>query len=237
MRERTMGLPWLIAAAALMVVLWRVPYGGYILYPFSALATWFHEMGHGLTAMLLGGRFETLRLYSNLSGLAYHTGSVFGGPFGRAMVSAGGPLGAPVAGFLLILSSRRISTARAGLALLGFLLILSAVLWVRTLFGICFKVLMGAAIFGALRWLPADLQGFLVQFFGVQACLSTYRQLDYLFTKDITIAGTPMLSDSARIGEILLGPYWFWGGTLAVAAFALLAAGLRLAYRPSPRPQ
>lgn len=228
-----MGPGWLIAAAAIMVLLWRVPYGGYVLYPFSALAIWFHEMGHGLTAMLLGGNFETLNLYSNLSGTAFHTGSVFGGPFGRALVSAGGPLGAPVAGFLLILSSRRFSTARAGLGVIGLVLILSAVLWVRTLFGICFTVLMGSAVLASVRWLPEELQGLLVQFLGVQACLSSYRQLDYLFTERVVIAGQPMLSDSARIGETLIGPYWFWGGVLAGTAFLLLAAGLRLAYRPA----
>ena len=36
------------------VALWQVPYGDTLLYPFTLLATWFHEMGHGLASMLLG---------------------------------------------------------------------------------------------------------------------------------------------------------------------------------------
>lgn len=46
-----MGFTWLMAAALVTVVLWQIPQGDYILYPFTILATWFHEMGHGLAAI------------------------------------------------------------------------------------------------------------------------------------------------------------------------------------------
>lgn len=52
---------WLVAAAGLTVLLWRFPWGNYLLYPFTLLATWFHEMGHGLTALLLGESFIVWR--------------------------------------------------------------------------------------------------------------------------------------------------------------------------------
>ena len=38
-----------------------VPYGGYLLYPFTLLSTWVHEMGHGVTALLrIGGTSAVL---------------------------------------------------------------------------------------------------------------------------------------------------------------------------------
>jgi hypothetical protein len=44
-RTRALGLA---LAAATTVVLWQFAAGRYLLYPFTILATWFHEMGHGL---------------------------------------------------------------------------------------------------------------------------------------------------------------------------------------------
>lgn len=226
-----MSILWLLGAAALTFALWRVPYGAYAMYPFSALATWFHEMGHGVTAMLLGGEFERLKLFPDLSGQAFHSGAVFGGPFGRALVSAGGPMGPAAAGFLLIVSSRRFETARIGLWALGLALWLSAALWVRTLFGLIFTVAAGAAVLLLARRGRPELHGFAVQFLGVQASISTFRQLDYLFMHSATIGGRTMLSDSANIAQALLLPYWFWGALLAAASLGMLALALHLAYR------
>lgn len=225
-----MGMLWLAGAAAVTVALWRLPYGAYLLYPFSALATWFHEMGHGLTALALGGSFERLLLFSDLSGKAV-SGGALGGAFGRAAVSAGGPMGSAVAGFLLMLASRRFFTARLGLFALGAAVWISCVVWVRTPFGIGFTLLAGAAILAAAWRGPKELHGFLVQFLGVQAAISTFSQLDYLFTYEAMIGGEKMLSDSARVGQALWLPYWLCGGVLAAASLGLLGLGLYLAYR------
>jgi Peptidase M50B-like len=72
------------------------------------------------------------------------------------------------------------------------------------------------------------VQGFSVQFLGVQACVSTYHQLDYLFSYT---AGPLGLSDTAQIQQRLLLPYWFWGGLMAVASLVILVQSLRIAYR------
>ena len=99
----------LIGLGIISIVLWGSPWGGYLLYPFSILATWFHEMGHGLTAIALGGRFEKLLIFSNGSGLAYHRGHLALGAFGRALVSTGGLMGPPIAGAALLMASRHAS--------------------------------------------------------------------------------------------------------------------------------
>ena len=41
------------------------------LYPFTLLGTWVHEMGHGLGALLCGGRFDRLEIFEDASGLAF----------------------------------------------------------------------------------------------------------------------------------------------------------------------
>lgn len=225
------SLLWLVGASVLTVVLWQFPFGNYILYPFSILATWFHEMGHGVTAMLLGGQFNRLLIFPNGSGLAFHGGALFLGPIGRALVSAGGPMGPAFAGAALILASRQFRTAHYGLLILGGLLMLSAVVWVRSLFGLIAVPLLGVLILAIALKAPRWFQGFSVQFLGVQACISTYHQVDYLFTYAANVGGRPSLSDSAQIAQNLLLPYWFWGGLMAIASLLLLVQSLRVAYR------
>ncbi|MBR8833235.1 MAG: M50 family metallopeptidase [Stigonema ocellatum SAG 48.90 = DSM 106950] len=223
-----MGLTWLIAAAIATILLWHVPFGNYILYPFTILATWFHEMGHGLAALLLGGDFQQLKISPNGSGVAYYSGGLFLGPIGSALVAAAGPLGPPIAGAILILASRSFKTATLSLKILGGFLIVSTLIWVRSLFGLVAIPLLGFIILGialgANRW----LQGFAIQFLGVQACVSTYLQLDYLFSSS---AGPGLHSDSAQIQHLLFLPYWFWGGLMAIASLVILVQSLRIAYR------
>ncbi|KOR34213.1 peptidase M50 [Planktothricoides sp. SR001] len=226
-----MGLSWLIIAAITTVVLWQFPWGNYILYPFTILATWFHEMGHGLAAIILGGNFQKLVLYQNGSGLAQHSGKLFLGPIGRALVAAAGLMGPPIAGALFIIASRKFRHAHYSLIFLGGILLLSVFLWVRSLFGIIAISLLGITILIIALKSPKWLQGFAIQFLGTQACISTFHQLDYLFTHSVTIGGRNMLSDTGQIAEQLLLPYWFWGSLIAATSFLLLVQSLRIAYR------
>ena len=62
----------LILGALLILALQRwVPMGRLILYPFTLLSTWVHEMGHGISALLVGGHFLRLDIYADASGMAH----------------------------------------------------------------------------------------------------------------------------------------------------------------------
>ena len=50
--EHRASLLWLIGIAAATIILWQIPYGSLVIYPLTILATWFHEMGHGVMAAL-----------------------------------------------------------------------------------------------------------------------------------------------------------------------------------------
>ncbi|MDF2439958.1 MAG: hypothetical protein JWN98_942 [Abditibacteriota bacterium] len=229
------GFAWLALAALVTIVAWRLPYGNYMVYPFTILATWFHEMGHGLTAMLTGGRFEKLILLPDGSGIATNWASADNSLWARvqsALIAAGGPLGPALAGAAFIVASRRFQTSRIALILLGGLMLLSVLIWVRSLFGFVAIGLWGALIvaiaFKGSRW----MQGFAIQLLGVQACLSTWQQLDYLFSAGAVIGGQSMPSDSSQIAQNLLLPYWFWGAAMAGVSALLLLGSLYVAYRP-----
>ena len=225
--SRKAAIRWLLVSALLTVFLWQIPFGNYLLYPFTILATWFHEMGHGMTALLLGGKFHSLLIYPNGSGIATHSGGpLFATPF----VSAGGLLGPPIAGAFFILAGSKRQTSRTVLSGLGLALLLSTLIWVRTPFGWVILPLLGAALLLTSAKGGEDLQQMGVQFLGVQACIGTFRQLDYLFMNRINLGGRAMYSDTGQIAQYFLLPYWFWGSLIAVLSFVLLLGSVKLAY-------
>jgi len=110
-------------------------------------------------------------------------------------------------------------------------LMLSTLVWVRSPFGLIAVPLLGLAVLAIVTFGHRWLQIFSIQLLGVQACISTFHQLDYLFTRQAVIGGRLMLSDSGQIAKSLILPYWFWGGLMAISSFLLLYQSLRIAYR------
>src|SRR5690242_6212661 len=80
-----------IAAGALTVVLYGVPFLRVLALPLLWLSTLVHEMGHGVVAVLVGGHFTSFQMWWDGSGIAHTDGVGRGGP--EALVAAGGLLG------------------------------------------------------------------------------------------------------------------------------------------------
>lgn len=224
-RMRLLGL---IGAAIATIALWQVPGGNYILYPFTILATWFHEMAHGLMAFLLGGKFDRLIIFPNGSGIAYYSGPLFLEPISTVLVAATGPMGPPLAGAGLIVASRNPKASSMILKFFGIFMIFSALVWIRSLFGFVAIFVMGSYMLGMSFVRSEGLRNFAVQFLGVQACVATYVQIDYLFSYS---AGPLGISDTGRIQQIILLPYWFWGAIIAAGSIFILVTSLRFACR------
>jgi hypothetical protein len=221
----------LLGIAFASIMLWQTRLGGLLLYPFTILATWFHEMGHGIAAMLAGREFERLLIFADGSGVAESLGPADGYRLTDALIAASGPLGPAIAGAALIICSRSPKATRNALAVLGIALIASTAIWVRSLAGWLVLPALGIAIVilalrGSVPW-----QRFVIQLLGVQACISVWRQLDYLFSPGGTVGGQVQRSDTGAIADVLLLPYWFWGGAISAAILALLWWSFRLAFR------
>jgi hypothetical protein len=229
-RRRALGLA---LAAAGTIVLWQFPAGRYVLYPFTILATWFHEMGHGLCAALLGGTFVEMRLFANGSGYAVYSTAESTSRLSVALVAAAGPAGPALAGAVLILAGMRRTWSKLGLAVLAVAMLASVVIWIRTLFGAGVIGLLALVLL--LIALKADdwWRTLALQFIGVQACISVFLQVGYLFTEQVTMSGRLVYSDTGQIARALFLPYWFWailltGFTLWLPAWSL-AHALRMA--------
>jgi len=94
--SRNKQLLILILLSIVVLLMWYLPQLGIVRYPFMLLGTWFHEMGHGLTSILVGAHFDRLEIFPNGSGIAYTTyysNAWIPMNIGRALVAAGGCLG------------------------------------------------------------------------------------------------------------------------------------------------
>jgi hypothetical protein len=220
-----------ILASILTIILYFVPFLYPIAYPFILFSTLVHEMGHGLAAILLGGYFDSFKMWANGSGVANIAGDF--GNFARAAIAAAGLMGpALMAGlfFIMVKSERR---ARLMLASFGILLVLSIMLVVRNLFGVFFVGLMVALCFyfslGALK----KYSQILLAFLAAQLSLSVFSRSDYLFTPVALTSEGTMPSDVAQIASALYLPYWFWGACCGIFSLLILALGIRGIFKKS----
>ncbi len=93
----------MLAGSAFVVVfiLWQISAWTNILYPFRLFVTFVHEAGHGMTAVLTGGRFEHFRVFDNGAGVALTVGG------SRFLVLQMGYLGAALFGAILLYAANR----------------------------------------------------------------------------------------------------------------------------------
>lgn len=231
-QDRRQRVSLLLGVAIALVMLWQTTLGSVMLYPLTILATWFHEMGHGIAAMATGSKFERLLILSNGSGVAELLTPSNESRFEVAVVAASGPMGPAVAGAFLIIASRNIHTARNSLLVLAAALIVSTLIWVRSLTGWIVLPGLGLAIL-ALAYRATPFQQRLgTQILGVQACISAWKQFGYLFSSGGSIGGQMHRSDTGAISDALLLPYWLWGTVISLAIAALMVWSLRVALRP-----
>jgi len=218
---------WIPAGLAFAtLVLWQFPWGQYALYPFTLLATYAHEMGHGLTAALLGQDFVSLRLFPDASGVAHWQGDA--GRIGRGIIAAGGLMGPSLAGGALLAATRVRRASRWLLLTMGLFAAASVFLVVRNTFGVLFVGGFAAAAFAVVRFRPR-WSPLTVQILAVELALSVFRDIDYMFSSTATVAGVARPSDTGVMAEALILPYWFWGVVVALFSLGAVAAGAWIA--------
>jgi hypothetical protein len=200
-----------------------VPGGRWVLYPFTLFATWVHECGHALAAVLLGGHVSGIHVMTSGAGdaMVTHFGSWRDG-----VVSAGGLLAPPLAGSALAVSAR--GPRRAGILLGAFAVAigLTDLLLVRSLVaGAVLGVLALARGSVALRGSPR-VRLLVAQLLAVELGLDWIARIDYFFSREASPGqASDVYSLAQAAGGIL--PYWAWGGLLAAISSLAIYLALR----------
>ncbi len=221
------GLRWstllsLLALAAAILLLWRVPYAEYVVYPFRLFATFVHELAHGLAALATGGSFVHFFVQPDLSGTAWSGGGI------RWVVTSAGYIGCALLGNLLILLATHGASSRTVLAALGIVLGLLCLLFVRNAFGIFCGLALSIAFVTAAWRLPTGARDMLLLVLAMQLVLDGFNSLIDL----LHLAGDPSVHTDARTMAELTGiPATLWALLWAVVSLTLLVVTLRQASR------
>ncbi len=219
----------LLLSLFVTALLYFIPQAAPLAYPFMLLSTVAHEMGHGISALLIGGAFHRFEIWMDGSGVAQV--STPDHALARAFVAAGGLIGPAVAAALGFTVGRNARGARRCLLALALVLLLSIILVVRGFFGIFFVafVAFGCALV-ALKAV-AEIAQMVLVFLAVQLALSVFSRSDYLFMATAQTSGGTMPSDAGQIAAALWLPYWFWGGLCGGVSVLALAYGLKVFWR------
>jgi hypothetical protein len=220
----------LIAVALVYIVGAYVPFGHEALYPLTLFTTWVHEMGHGLTALILGGDFKELAIFKNASGWAM----CYAAPGWReALVSAGGLLAPPIVGSAIIAGVHGPKRARWVLGILAGAIVLSLVIYVRSATGIIAMPIVAALLgWAAWRGLEPDHRVVLVQVLGVVLALDTLtRMVAYVFMNEVVVDGVKRPSDISNVADNFGGSYVIWGMIITIIAVGMLGLAAWWAWR------
>ena len=209
---------WAAAAVSLLASL--TPWGAVALYPFKLFTTWIHECGHALATVLVGGRVEAITIAADTSGLTL--GLVPAGRLARGVVASAGYLGAAVVGCVLMAAERVERWAHAILLALGGCLLLTAVFWMRNLFGFVVVLAWGAGLVALGRHGASGAARFVLGLLAVQVALNAVFDIRVLFL----VEGGP--SDAQTMARLFLLPAWLWAAAWMGLSVAMLGATLWL---------
>jgi len=219
----------LIAALLVSLLLWNLPFGGFVLYPFKLFATWLHELSHGLVMMAVGAGFDHMEIYRDTSGYAF---SIRGtSAVGQAAVASAGYMGTAIFGALFLVLGRTRRGARFVLGAIGAALAISGFLFVRNDFGLV-AVLVGAVGFSiAAVFSNRSAAMLLLNFVAAQSCINAVLDIRTLFRSNLVVNGEAMnASDAHNMAAASFGTYWLWAAIWLAWSFAAFYLALRVAY-------
>ena len=218
----------LLLAAAVSLLGFFVPPLGALLLPLRYLNTHLHELGHALMASATGGSALNIRVYGDGSGVTPVAGGIL------SLVASAGYLGAAAAGAGIVYAMRTEAGARRALAVTGFALAASMILFVRgDLVGVVSGIAWAATLLAASVRLRGSWLQFVAGLVGLQQGLNALRSLSELL--QIT-AQSETHSDALLMQRATLVPAVVWAGLWGLMGLALVGLTVRRAWVLPPGP-
>ena len=172
-----------------------------IILPIKYLTVFFHELSHGLAAILTGGKTVKITLSSNQGGLCYTAGGW------RAIVLSAGYLGSLLWGSALLLLAAKTNKDREVVGALGIMLIIVTAIWVRNMFGAVFCISSGLALLLLGKYASELVCDQFLRFIGLTSCFYVITDIK----SDLIDRSVPC-SDAYRLAEMFHVPDWLVGG-------------------------
>lgn len=194
-----------------ILLMWQAPILSWIIYPIKIFVVLLHEISHGLAAVISGGRIVKIELSHLQGGVCWSAGGL------RMLVLPAGYLGSMLWGGIILLVAAKTEKDKLISIILGGLVVLITLLYVRNLFGFIFGVFFGALLILLGVLLPKKINDAILKFIGLTSILYAVLDIgsDLIFRK---ISG----SDAEEMARLTMIPGFIWG--IIWIALAILAA-------------
>jgi len=196
-------LYFLLVAA---IIIRQIPF---ISIPLNWLETYFHEISHGIAALLTGGEIVRIQLFPNGSGVCTSKGGL------SFIISFFGYAGATLWGWLIFkLADSHQRTAQVFSGLMIVLLLTSIVFWARDILTIIITASLAVMFVMTIKMRRLYYLQLLLKFFGLSILLNSLFSPTYLFDgRD--------LGDGAALAAMTMVPELVW--VLLWCALAVVA--------------
>ena len=217
------------------LILWQVPYGGFLLYPFKILATWIHELGHGVVMLCSGAGFDRMEVYRDGSGLSFAAGAT--DRLRRALIAPAGYMGTPLFGAFLLVLGQTVRGARWAIGGVGAALALSALFVVSNPFGQATLAVMGSFMLALSALAPPRWAIGGAMLLAAQMCVNAVLDIRVLYRPVMVVDGKVAGgSDAHNMAEATFGEaqswgVWCWATVWLVWSLALLYVAVRIVRR------
>jgi len=188
----------LLLPLVLVLIFWNT----FLVYPLQILVVFFHEISHAIAAMATGGSVVKIQVAREVGGSCETTG---GEPF---LILTAGYLGSLVWGGAILILGARTRQDKLVLGLLGGLLILVSIIFIRPIldFGFGFGLFTGWALVAVSVYLSSEVNDYLLRVIGLTSCL--YAILDI---KNDILDRPDAPSDAYMLAQLTGFSTWFWG--------------------------
>ena len=125
----------------------------------------------------------------------------------------------------MIVLTRALNWYRVAIIVLAALLALSQI-WAADSFT---RMTLGGGmvILGLIAWkIPSQAVLYISHIIAIALCLNALTGFGYFFVGSAEVAGSVYASDTQHMADILIGPYWLWGGIIAALSIVILFAGV-----------
>jgi len=198
---------------AVIFVLWNTP----VMIPLKILIVFFHELSHGLAAVLTGGSIKSISISPQQGGVTLTRGGWL------FFITSAGYLGSLLIGVLLYLSALKTKADRLIMGALGATMLLVAALYMRELFALGFTIAAGAAMLASARFLPENINDTALRVLGLVSM--GYVPFDILSD---TIIRTSLRSDAYNLSTQTGLPTVLWGGIWLLMSLYVVWKVMRL---------
>ena len=195
---------WLMLLIALIIL--QLPF---ISIPFKWLESYFHEISHGLAALITGGSIVKIQLFPNGAGLCTTRG---GSAFFISLMGYGGAILWGSLIFYLASSHQRV--AQVFSVLLVVLLASSILLWVRDLLTLFIVLILLALVVAQIKYSSHKYLQKLLQVTGLLVLINSLMSPLYLLDGQSRGDGAA-LADLTYIPEIIWVVIWFFAALFA----------------------